>query len=109
MATRPPKAKQNAITQRTEHERKRLLDLKRPSSSERGYDSKWRSTRNEFLRFNRVCCHPECTATATEADHIISVRERPDLRLVWANLRPYCKAHHSARTARDQGFGKRKD
>ena len=86
-----------------------MLDLKRPSSEARGYDGDWRRTRGEFLQFNRVCCHPDCRAMATEVDHIQSVKARPDLRLVWSNLRPYCKPHHSARTAREQGFGKRRE
>jgi 5-methylcytosine-specific restriction protein A len=51
-----------------------------------------------------VCSHPGCTAAATEADHIVAVALRPDLRLRWSNLRPFCKPHHSARTARDQSF-----
>ncbi|MCO5078975.1 MULTISPECIES: HNH endonuclease signature motif containing protein [Hyphomicrobiales] len=53
-----------------------------------------------------MCCQPGCTARATEVDHVISVRQRPDLRLSWSNLRPFCKPHHSARTAREQAFGR---
>lgn len=109
MPTRPPKATQNSIAKQTERERKRTVDLRRPNSSARGYDHEWRKTRDQFLRFNRVCSHPDCQSTATEVDHILSVNERPDLRLVWVNLRAYCKPHHSARTARDQGFAKRKE
>jgi 5-methylcytosine-specific restriction enzyme A len=39
-------------------------------------------------------------------DHIYSIRERPELRLAEFNLRPYCKRHHSERTAREQGFAR---
>jgi len=109
MPSKPPKAAHNPIARQNERERKRVLDLKRPSSEARGYDGEWRKTRAEFLKFNPYCCHPNCRAMATEADHILSVRSRPDLRLVWSNLRPLCKPHHSARTARDQGFGKRRE
>ena len=35
---------------------------------------------------------------ATEVDHIIPIRQRPDLRLVWSNLQSACRACHSAKT-----------
>ncbi len=81
-------------------------DALRPSSAQRGYDSDWRTLRAAFLKANPCCSEPGCSADATDADHVISVRERPDLRLDWNNLRPFCHPHHSRRTARDQGFAK---
>jgi 5-methylcytosine-specific restriction protein A len=91
----------------TERERKALIDQGRPSAAERGYDAAWRKVRKQFLEANPRCCEPECGARSEQADHVLSVRDRPDLRLSWSNLRPYCTPHHSARTARDQGFGRR--
>ncbi len=89
-----------------ETKRKKALDAARPSAAARGYDKDWRRVRGAFLKANPNCC--ECGQPATDADHVHSVRERPDLRLVWSNLRPYCHAHHSSRTARDQGFARRR-
>lgn len=81
-------------------------DKGRGTAAERGYDSKWRALRLKFIKVNPICCEHGCGRPTEEVDHIISVRERPDLRLAWKNLRPYCKSHHSARTARDQSFGR---
>ncbi|MFO1080845.1 MAG: HNH endonuclease [Reyranellaceae bacterium] len=107
MATRPPTYRPPGYKPRhqAERERKAKLDLQRPPSTDRGYDAAWRKVRRQFLERHPICC--ECSAPATDADHVRSVRERPDLRLSWSNLRPYCHRHHSARTARDQGFAKR--
>lgn len=87
-----------------EADRKAKLDAARPSAGERGYDADWKRCRSGFLKKHFVCQQPGCNRPATEADHIVSVRERPDLRLRWSNLRALCKAHHSQRTAREQGF-----
>lgn len=68
------------------------------------YDQPWRRLRKAFLAANGTCCVVGCGLRATDVDHVQSVRERPDLRLTWANLRPFCHAHHSQRTALEQGF-----
>lgn len=68
------------------------------------YDAQWRRLRRVFIANHPVCCVPGCGLPASDVDHIASVRERPDLRLVYENLRPYCHAHHSQRTALEQGF-----
>nr|WP_244492170.1 HNH endonuclease signature motif containing protein [Aureimonas sp. AU12] len=81
-------------------------DARRPSAAVRGYDAAWKRVRSDFLKRHPVCCSPGCGKPATEADHVVSVAERPDLRLSWSNLRPFCKPHHSQRTARDQGFAR---
>ena len=86
--------------------RKAEADASRPSAAVRGYDAAWRRVRADFLKRHPWCRHPGCNKPATEADHVLSVAERPDLRLSWSNLRPFCKPHHSQRTARDQGFAR---
>lgn len=91
----------------SEHERKAALDRQRPSSTERGYDKDWFRFRAKFLKAYPRCSEPGCTEPATQVDHIKSVREHPELRLVHTNCRSFCHPHHSARTARDQGFGRR--
>lgn len=81
-------------------------DRFRPSPAERGYDGDWRRCRRLFIEKHPVCSTPGCGAPTTDVDHLISPRVRPDLRLKWSNLRPFCHPCHSARTARDQGFGR---
>lgn len=107
MPMSPPRHRPPGMPTREQAEarRKALIDQRRPSSASRGYDAAWRKVRRLFLQHNPRCC--ECPAAATDADHVISIRERPDLRLSWSNLRPYCHAHHSRRTAIEQGFARR--
>lgn len=38
---------------------------------------------------------------AVEVDHVVPIRERPDLRLDMSNLQSVCHACHSAKTARE--------
>ena len=93
--------------EQAEARRKALLDRHRPSSSDRGYDADWRRCRKLFLEKNPTCCIPGCGKPATEVDHIISPKVRPDLRLSWSNLRQMDKGCHSRRTAKDQGFARK--
>jgi hypothetical protein len=89
-----------------ERERKRLIDTKRANSTRRGYDGAWRALRTEFLAANPLCSEDGCRLPATDVDHIRAVRDRPDLRLIWSNLRSFCHVHHSRHTARTQGFAR---
>lgn len=86
--------------------RKTEHDRNRPNSADRGYDAEWRAFRAAYLRDHPQCTEPGCTEPATEVDHILSVKQRPDLRLKRFNCRSFCKPHHSRRTARDQAFGR---
>lgn len=100
-----------AMADAREAVRKVKVDALRASSTERGYDAAWRACRRQYLAAHPMCVgygerQGMCGALAAEADHIVSVAEAPDLRLKWSNLRPLCKACHSARTASEQGFGK---
>lgn len=90
---------------RSEAKRKAAYDLTRPKSGERGYDADWRAVRKQYIAAHPTCSHDGCSAPATEVDHIQTVKDRPDLRLRWSNLRGMCRHHHSQRTARDQSFG----
>jgi 5-methylcytosine-specific restriction protein A len=85
-------------------ERKCEQDKHRPSSSARGYDKDWQEFRASFLKAFPRCSEFGCLFLATEVDHIKSIRKHPEFRLVASNCRSFCKSHHSARTARDQGF-----
>lgn len=79
----------------------------RESSSKRGYDSKWRTTRKLFLNQ-----HPLCEACksknkfvkASEVHHIIPIRDGGSN--TFDNLMALCKSCHSKHTAVDGGFGR---
>jgi 5-methylcytosine-specific restriction enzyme A len=92
--------------EQAERERKARLDAERPGTAQRGYDQAWRALRARYLEANPDCETPGCRRPATDVDHRQSVRDRPDLRLDWFNLRALCHPCHSRRTARDQGFAR---
>ncbi|HKV14528.1 MAG TPA: AAA family ATPase [Reyranella sp.] len=60
--------------------------------------------RRAYLRAFPVCSVEGCGEPATDVDHVLSVQDRPDLRLDPSNFRSFCHPHHSQRTAREQGF-----
>lgn len=82
-------------------------DQRRGTSAQRGYDAAWKRCRRLFLEAYPLCSTPGCGKGATDVDHRLTIAERPDLRLSWSNLRPFCHACHSRRTAKDQGFAHR--
>lgn len=86
----------------------KAADKARGNASDRGYDADWRRVRSQHLTENPRCTSAGCGAPAVEVDHVISVRDRPDLRLDRGNLRSMCKSHHSSRTIADQGANKDK-
>jgi 5-methylcytosine-specific restriction endonuclease McrA len=104
----PPRHRPPGQPTREEAERRRkaFLDARRPSRAAQGYDEDWRKLRNAFAAKHPVCCVPGCGKPTREVDHILSIRERPDLRLVWSNCRGFCKPCHSRRTALEQGFAR---
>ncbi|WP_420024395.1 HNH endonuclease signature motif containing protein (plasmid) [Cereibacter azotoformans] len=75
-------------------ERKARFDKTRPSSSARGYTSKWERARADFLAAHPFC--RRCGAPATVVDHIIP--HRGDLSLFWdrSNWQPLCAADHNS-------------
>ena len=77
----------------------------RPSPTRRGYGQRWQNTRAAFLRFHPACDEPGCTLPATDVDHIDGLGPGGPRGHDWTNLRGYCHAHHSQRTARDQPGG----
>ncbi|MGE3932371.1 MAG: HNH endonuclease [Rhodospirillaceae bacterium] len=80
------------------------FDQARGSAHRRGYGRRWRALRETILARDIVCRWPGCTAPATEVDHIVPKPAGTDDP---ANLQGLCKAHHSAKTAReDGGFGR---
>jgi 5-methylcytosine-specific restriction protein A len=58
-----------------------------------------------YLAVNPLCT--ECarvgrTEPATDVDHKIARRDRPDLAFAWDNLNSLCHSHHSQKTARER-------
>jgi 5-methylcytosine-specific restriction protein A len=108
MPQRPPTHKPPGSLSREQAERRRkaALDAQRPSREARGYDSDWRRVRDAFAKANPTCCVEGCNSATQEIDHLLSIKTHPHLRLAWGNLRAMCRHHHSARTARDQGFAR---
>lgn len=77
----------------------------RGSARQRGYDSTWEKLRRMYLREHPLCedCLEEGKIEpATEVHHKEKVKDRPELRLVWSNLRALSKECHSKRTARGE-------
>lgn len=108
MPSRPPSHRPPGMPSRAEAEarRKALLDQRRPSREARGYDRDWYRFRALFLKDNPICCCG-CGQPAQVVDHIQTIRERPDLRLVASNCRPMTKRCHDRHTARAQGFARK--
>ena len=80
----------------------------RPSSHKRGYDATWRKLRRAVLAdepFCRYCQEVGETCVAVHVDHIVPLRERPDLRLDRGNLQPLCEYHHNVTKAREEARG----
>lgn len=77
-------------------------DKYRGSSSKRGYDSKWRKARNDYLIKHPFCV--ECDKVgvinaATVVDHIIP--HKGDKQLFWdskSNWQSLCEMHHNRKT-----------
>jgi len=65
----------------------------------------WRRYREWFLARHPLCCDPYSRhaglyEAATDVDHIIPRRERPDLAFMEENCQGLCHACHSVKTRR---------
>lgn len=91
---------------------RRRQDERRGNAAARGYDATWRKLRLVQLQLHPLCQCEDCDegrkrlTPANVVDHIVSIEERPDLRLDLSNLRSMSKACHDRRTAKDQAFGR---
>lgn len=79
----------------------------RPSSSRRGYGSRWRKARSRFLKSNPLCVKCKEAGRLTEAtvvDHIIP--HRGDETLFWdeSNWQALCKKCHDTKTMTEDRY-----
>lgn len=95
-------------------EKRRRDDKARGSAAKRGYDAAWQKLRKAKLAADPLCQCDDCEAgakrvtEATVVDHFVPIAERPDLRLVWSNLRSMAKRCHDKHTASTRGWGRRR-
>lgn len=95
-----------------EHQRRvdAAYDAQRPSSTQRGYDARWRRLRRMFLAQHPLCADPYGVharqgelVPATEVDHIKPKRSGGTDD--WNNLQGLCKPCHSRKTAIEGRWG----
>lgn len=84
----------------------RCRGCERPTARERGYDSRWERTREQFLRANPTC--EVCNAPATDVHHIDGAGPRGPMGHSWENLMALCHADHSRITATNQARDRRR-
>ncbi len=86
----------------TDRARKSRFDRKRPNARSRGYTREWEEAAKAFLADprNRQCAG--CGKPATVVMHIVSIRTRPDLRMVRSNWRPGCQRCNAIEAAQER-------
>lgn len=87
----------------------RARTVRQAGSTARGYGYRWQKFRRAWLAQHPLCvmCRNEGRVTAaTDVDHVVP--HRGDMRRFWAGpFQSLCHAHHSEKTAReDGGFGR---
>jgi 5-methylcytosine-specific restriction protein A len=77
------------------------VDQIRGTSTQRGYDSRWRKARASFLKRNPLCI--ECGRLASVVDH--RTPHKGNYELFWdvSNWGSMCKPCHDRKTAREDG------
>jgi len=90
-------------------EARREQDKARGTSTERGYNNRWRKVRKQYLSKHPLCveCQKEDRiVAATVVDHIIPAKDSPELFWDEGNWQSLCKYHHDVKTAKEDGaFG----
>lgn len=68
----------------------------RPNPAQRGYDAKWKRTRQRTLRTRPACEWPEgCDQPAVDVHHIDGLGPKGPRGHDQGNLQPLCHSHHS--------------
>jgi 5-methylcytosine-specific restriction enzyme A len=95
------------------NEKMKQLDLKTTKGRQMFYHTpEWRTIRYISLQKNpycAVCLKDKVYVIATEVDHVIPLKERPDLCVELTNLQGLCKSCHSKKTYLENkgSFGKK--
>jgi 5-methylcytosine-specific restriction endonuclease McrA len=93
----------------------KAVNAARPADLVKFYSStRWKRFRGWVRRARPLCecrdsrcrCEGRCHAPTVVVDHIIPLRERPDLALVETNARPMCVSCHNTRTSREQSWSR---
>ena len=102
----------NRVTQGHCAQHRRQKDLARGTRHERGYDRAWERLTQANLAAQPWCVgypkgYHKVRTLAQVTDHIVSIRERPDLRLVPSNLQSLCNdCNRRKGIALEGGFGR---
>lgn len=96
---------------REEVKRDRSRERYRGSRQSRGYDRDWELLRDLYMLDVKGRCE-ECMrrgylAMADDVDHIIPIKDRPELRLDWSNLQALCRIHHKGWKAKLEAYARK--
>lgn len=78
---------------------------RRTTSLEVYRSARWRKLRRTILLARTYCEVEGCRELATDVDHETRIELAPELAFDTSNLTALCHPHHSAKTARETGFG----
>ena len=96
-------AKREARQKEMKQSRQKAYDKERGSSTERGYDRRWRKARADYLAVHPLCveCYQEGRVReASIVDHIVP--HKGSVKLFWnrGNWQSLCKYHHDIKTSK---------
>lgn len=94
-----------------EKRKRKLQDQRRGSASQRGYDSRWRKSRDAYIVKHPLCVRCEDQGVLNKAevvDHITPHKGNKTLFWDRDNWQSLCKRCHDIKTAtEDGGFGRK--
>ena len=85
---------------------KRGADKRRGTSTQRGYNWRWRKVRLSFLKLHPLCVHCQAEGVITAATVVDHIKpHKGDQALFWDvdNYQSLCARHHNVKTAREDG------
>lgn len=68
-------------------------------------DRRWEPLRQEVLFEQPMCAGERCPQRSVVVDHIVPVRDRPELAFTRSNLQGLCVSCHNRKTAAENQFG----
>lgn len=70
----------------------------RVSSTQKGYDRRWRVFSEQYRKKHTVCCVVGCESPSRHVDHIDNLGPLGPRGYDPSNLQPLCHSHHSQKT-----------